>query len=259
MFNFRLFLFLFLLGLSTACTTTSAPNPTSLPATSDPHPLRVLFIGNSLTYRNDLPQVVKQLAAARGRRVETQMVAHSLWSLAGHWRNGEALRAIEQGHWDYVVLQDYSTSAVQERDRMFVAASAFDTAIRKAGAKTVLFMTWARRTQGASQNTINDTYDALGAQLHATVVPVGTAWGIMRREHPQIELHKLELLLDRRHPNEKGTYLAACMFVRSLLGESVAGLPADVRDPKGRRLVTVNATEALVLQSVVTRVATEIH
>ena len=66
---------------------------------------RVLFIGNSLTAANDLPEIVRSLAQSAGHRFEYRMVAFPDHSLEDHWNRPEARRAISEGQWTTVVLQ----------------------------------------------------------------------------------------------------------------------------------------------------------
>ena len=69
-----------------------------------PNPVRILFIGNSLTYANDLPAQVCAMAASAGRRAVCESVANPDFGLEEHWHEGTARRVIARG-WDVVVLQ----------------------------------------------------------------------------------------------------------------------------------------------------------
>src|SRR5580704_13806446 len=138
--------------------------------------LNVLFIGNSFTARNDLPGLIARLAAARGHHLEHRLVSAGGASLRTHWNAGHALAAIRGGRHDAVVLQEQSTLPVKNPARMHENVRLFDEVIRGAGAKTVLYATWARRHAPESQRAITDAYHAIGEALGATVVPVGTAW-----------------------------------------------------------------------------------
>ncbi|MGD0309351.1 MAG: hypothetical protein ABSC02_08680 [Acidobacteriota bacterium] len=61
-------------------------------------PLRVLFIGNSYTYFNNLPEIFTRLAQAGNQRaVEARMVAPGGWRLKDHWEKGEALKVLHEG------------------------------------------------------------------------------------------------------------------------------------------------------------------
>ncbi len=63
----------------------------------------------------------------------------------------------------------------QLSERMHENIRLFDRAIRDAGAKTALYMTWARRNAPESQRVITEAYESIGRELSATVVPVGVA------------------------------------------------------------------------------------
>jgi hypothetical protein len=68
--------------------------------------LSVLFVGNSLTYTENLPALVDGLGrAAELDRVRVASVAKPDHSLEDHWNDGEALDSIDRGGWDAVVLQ----------------------------------------------------------------------------------------------------------------------------------------------------------
>jgi hypothetical protein len=187
-------------------------------------PLKVLFIGNSFTARNDLPGLVAQLAAARGRRVEHRLISAGGASLRTHWNAGVASKAIQDGRYDAVVLQEQSTLPVKNARRVHENVRLFDAAIKAAGAKTVLYMTWARQNAPQSQQAITDAYTSIGRELGATVVPAGQAWQRFLGKHDRPVLHDR----DQSHPTLAGSYLAACVFLAVLLGESPVGTDAEV-------------------------------
>src|SRR5262245_11069159 len=178
----------------------------------DSAPLKVLFIGNSFTARNDLPALVAQLAAARGKRLEHRLVSAGGASLRTHWNAGEALKAIQGGEYELVVLQEQSTLPIKNSKRMHENVRLFDEAIRAAGATTVLYMTWARQHAPESQQIITDAYTSIGRELGAMVAPVGLAWEHFLRAHAKPLLHDR----DQSHPTLAGSYVAACVFLSVL-------------------------------------------
>src|SRR5262245_9445147 len=105
--------------------------------------IKLLFIGNSFTQRNNLPGLLAELAAARGLVVEHELISVGGASLRTHWNAGKAVEAITRGDCDYVVLQEQSTLPVKNAQRMAENVRLFDEAIQGAGSKTVLYMTWA--------------------------------------------------------------------------------------------------------------------
>jgi hypothetical protein len=187
-------------------------------------PLKALFIGNSFTARNDLPGLIARLAAARGKKLEHRLISAGGASLRTHWNAGEALKAIQRGHYDHVVLQEQSTLPVKNAKRVHENVRLFDEAIKAAGAKTALYMTWARQNAPDSQQAITDAYAGIGRELGATVVPVGLAWQRFLGKHERPVLHDK----DQSHPTLAGSYLAACVFLAVLFEESPDGIPGEV-------------------------------
>jgi hypothetical protein len=159
--------------------------------------------------------------------VAPQLVDRILYggaSLRAHWNKGDARRAIETGGYDWVVLQEQSTLPVKNARRMHENVRLFDAVIREAGARTALYMTWARRHAPESQAAIADAYTAIGAELGAAVVPAGLAWQRYAREHAEPTLYDA----DGSHPTAAGSYLAACAIFATLFGEPPASLSDDV-------------------------------
>jgi hypothetical protein len=192
-------------------------------------PLKALFIGNSFTARNDLPRLIRQLATARGKTLRHDLISAGGASLRTHWNAGDAVKAIKDGHYDAVVLQEQSTLPIKNSTRMHENVRLFHEAIHTAGAKTVLYMTWARRHAPESQRIITEAYTSIGAELGATVAPVGTAWQRFLRKHDHPALHDR----DQSHPTVAGSYLAllAVLFKICPVGIDfeVAGLNAKGR------------------------------
>lgn len=200
--------------------------------------LTLLFIGNSFTQRNNVPKLVADLAAARGRTVEHELISAGGASLRRHWNGGSATAAIETGAFDYVVLQEQSTLPVKNAARMAENVRLFDALIRQRGAKTVLYMTWARKATPEAQQAISKAYESLGKELGAIVVPAGRVWESFLAKYDEPVLHDA----DGSHPTLAGSYLAACVFLARLLGENPVGIESQLKG--------LNAGEIAKLQKV---------
>lgn len=188
-------------------------------------PLKVLFIGNSFTARNNVPVLIAQLAEAHGRELQHRLISAGGASLRMHWNKGDAQQAIQETRYDYVVLQEQSTLPVKNAVRMHENVRLFDEAIKASGAKTALYLTWARQNAPETQATITTAYTAIGEELGAKVVPVGIAWQNFTRKHKQPVLYDQ----DQSHPTLAGSYLAACVFFAVLFGKSPAGIASKMQ------------------------------
>lgn len=217
-------------------------------------PVRVLFIGNSYTSFNNAPEIFAELtrAAIPGRQVETGMVAVPGATLAFLWEHSEARRMLRSSKWDYVVLQDQSQLGDGLRDGKFVVNSPmlfhwgvriFDAEIRKAGARTVLLLTWSRRAEPDQQADLNYAYDSIARELGATLAPAGPAWQRARQESPGLELYAK----DGSHPSPVGSYLLACVLVKTLFPDSDGNLPSQITGHALSTAGPVDSTRNVVL------------
>lgn len=194
---------------------------------------RVLFIGNSYTYVNNLPQLLANVANSTNDTIIFDNSTPGGYTLQGHSTNATSLAKIALGNWDYVVLQDQSQrpsfpdSLVKAL--VFPFAKKLDSLITAVNSctETVFYMTWGRKN-GDSQNCqffaplctyqgmdsmLNLRYRHMADTNRAIVSPVGAVWNKIRSTYPLIDLYSA----DESHPSLKGTYAAACAFYASIL------------------------------------------
>ena len=227
--------FVVLVFLMLACTST--PPCSGSRATSC---LRILFVGNSYTYMNDLPGMFAHLARAGGHRVEAGMAAPGGWTLSTHARSAETLNKLKSSKWDFVVLQEQSQVPAIEPTRteaMYPAGRLLVRQIEDAGATPIFFLTWAHRDGWAEkglpgyeamQGQISRGYLGIAQELGVPAAPVGEAWLIAKTQHPGSELWQG----DGSHPTEQGTYLAACVFYATIFRQNPEGLRYFAHLPK---------------------------
>lgn len=214
-------------------------------------PVRILFVGNSFTARNDLPGMLAQLAIApdgSGHAIEHRLVQRGGASLRMHLNKGDATAALRDEKWDYVVLQEQSTLPIKNAKRMHENVREFGALIRAAGARTVLYMTWARLNAAKdAQQQIADAYTSIGEELGAIVVPAGLAWRAFLANHKEPVLHDA----DNSHPTLAGTYLAACTFHAKLFGSETVGeaKKAETIDAAHRESIRRTANEVVAQTS----------
>jgi prepilin-type N-terminal cleavage/methylation domain-containing protein len=210
-------------------------------------PINVLFLGNSYTMANNLPQLISDLAAGAGNNpaltYDTHLVGGA--TLESLWNDGTSIAKIRQGGWDFVVLQEQSMRPIEDEGDMDVYARLFCAEIRAVNAIPLFFMTWARQYAPATQPLLTNAYLRITKEQHAEVAPVGMAWQSSLQQYPQLTLHAS----DGSHPNPTGSYLAACVFYASLYDKSPQGLPSSLDTGEGTT-VTLAPSDAAFLQGV---------
>jgi uncharacterized protein DUF4886 len=224
----------------------------------DVHTLRILFVGNSYTYYNNLPRLIAGLAESADESwlLETDMIAEGGATLQKHWEDGKALDMLKRGHWDYVVLQEQSNlgpgpivdGVIQINDpaTFYRYARLFDAEIKKAGAKTIFYMTWARQDAPQNQAKLSSAYLAIAKELGAEVAPVGMAWQAALSQNPNLALYQQ----DGSHPTSTGSYLAACVFYATIYGKSPEGLTGRITQNVHFELVNLGESDARFLQRI---------
>lgn len=226
--------------------------------------IRVLFIGNSYTYVNDLPWLTQQLAqsAKETRTLETEMVVVAGATLKTHWKGGKALRLLKAKRWNYVVLQEQSTLPITNPKEMYKYASLFDAKIKRVNSQTVFYLTWAKQNQPETQQILTDSYMTIAKELKAKVAPVGIAWQKVQQANPKLNLYNP----DQSHPSPIGSYVAACVFYTTILQMSPVGLSRRIYSSQfntpeeGNRLEleSLSETDAQIIQNSVESIVKKI-
>ena len=203
----------------------------------------VLFIGNSLTYYNDLPVLVQGIAdAAGGDSLVIAMVAGPDMALIDHWNKGEAQRKIGSGHWDYVVLQQGPSSTSINRDSLRTLTKMFAPLITNAGGKAVLFSAWPAADRRVDFPRAAESYRLAAEDVTGLYAPVAKAWVEAWNRDAGLQLY-----YDGLHANATGSYLAALAIYARIFGKSPIGLPATIRLRNGQS-VSFSASLTKLLQ-----------
>ena len=228
---------------------------------------RVLFLGNSYTYFNNLPALVSELAKAGHQcQVETRMVAPGGKRLQDQWESSAAHEALNSQTWDFVVLQDQSTLGTNyyfegkvrvAGDEVFRPyAERWANEIRKHGAVPVFFLTWARKATPEDQAALNYAYIHTAKTTHAVVAPVGLAWERLRQKDPTVDLY----YIDGSHPSAAGSYLAACAIYAAIFRKNPVGLPTSISGaPVNLETEQVEADKTALLVNLPQKVAAELQ
>lgn len=199
--------------------------------------LRILWIGNSYTYGNDLPGMVTKIAAEQGLKLAPTRFLKGGEHLSGHYANPLLIEALNQGGWDFVVIQEYSSGPAQSTREVisntYHYAHLLDSLALAASpeAHVIFYMTWGHKNTNTHNKSMRDpsypldenytdfqnhlrlSYLEMTYENNAWCAPVGMAWQTVRSTHPEIELYTK----DNYHPSVSGTYLAAHCFVATIL------------------------------------------
>lgn len=215
-----------------------------------PGRIRVLFIGNSLTYFNDLPGMVLAMAeSAQVESVVVEMAALPNYSLEDHWTSGPALNALRnRGGWSFVVMQQGPSGLPESRVNLLEWAGRWDAEIRAAGAMPVMYMVWPDQSRMTAFDSVSASYRDAATAIHSLLAPAGDAWIEIWKSDPQAPLYSEDLF----HPSADGSYVAALTISSLLFARPATDFPAALRTTSGVG-VSVSAARAAEWQAAVER------
>lgn len=210
--------------------------------------LRVLFIGNSYTYFNDMPETVHKIAATQGVNLSYTQFTPGGYFLSGHVKTKELIQSIKKGGWDYVIMQEQSAAPSMPTQTVlqntYPPAHTLDSLIRTYNeqAKVIFYMTWGHKdgcqdevanyplnsTYEGMQERLKTSYLEMAYQNNAWCAPVGMAWERIRVERPDYILY----MPDRSHPSALGSYLVAnvifsTIYQRPYQTQEIPGCPVE--------------------------------
>ena len=249
-----------------ADTTTAAVEDTTAPqqdTTPEEKPMKILFIGNSLTYYNDMPELVMKLGKAVGKDIYTFKAtvgsATMCQQTASTTEIGKLVDKALSQDWTHVVIQPSRRITDKEntvKNAELSAAKVLDERIKSAGAETVIYATWGNNTGAYTVYKMNSdginassagTYsisrtdhtaymksisEEFATSLGAPMVDCASLFEFMATKYPDVNMYHS----DERHPSLYGSYAIACAFYAYFYNESPVtaaqlyhdGIPADV-------------------------------
>lgn len=181
---------------------------------------KVLFIGNSHTYMNDMPELTRRMIEdTTGESCEVFMLAYSARPLK--WHLEEEYFAVRfnilHGGYDYCVIQEQAHPMPPEK----VTIRCMDRIIKlckEAGTTPILFETWAEKAKPENQAEMNRRYRAIAEQQGVTLAPIGEVWERvlnMLSDIPEADLY----YRDGAHASAVGDYLVATVLTKVITGK----------------------------------------
>ncbi|HEX7879450.1 MAG TPA: hypothetical protein VF720_08575 [Candidatus Eisenbacteria bacterium] len=189
---------------------------------------RVLFLGNSLTYTNNLPVMVDSLAAASGIEVQCTAITDGGFGLIDHYASASRRAAVLNGHFDWVILQQGPSSLDESRDSLIAWSELWEPLIKASGAKGAMYAVWPERDRFYAFPAVSESYRLAAERIDALFLPVGDSWLETWARNPNIGLYGR----DNFHPAVAGTYVAAVAIVSMLAGRPAISLSTRYTVPR---------------------------
>lgn len=173
---------------------------------------RILFVGNSLTYFNDLPKLVDREAARKGHGAWTTMLAYPNYAILDHWADGKVQNLIEDGDYDFVVIQQGPSSQAFGREVLFEYGKKLSDLCRAYDAQLAFFMVWPSREYYYTFDGVITNHREAAIATGSMLCPVGEVWKKHFDETSDFSYYGP----DGFHPSLKGSEVAAEVIVKTL-------------------------------------------
>ena len=175
--------------------------------------MRILMLGNSFIFTNNMPQMLAELTGAEVTH-HTRGGARLSEQLNPNTRLGSQTQAVLQREkWDYVVLQEMSYGPITSPKSFFSSVGQLCRQIRANGAVPILFATWAYQRGGAKLTDKGWDYDEMARKLseayHKAAQENNALIADVGRRFYEWSVPQDLYAADGVHPSELGSHIAA--------------------------------------------------
>jgi hypothetical protein len=173
---------------------------------------KILFVGNSLTYSNNLPLLVSQAASHEKINLSTEMLAKPNYALIDHWEEGELQAKINSKSFDFVIVQQGPSSQAEGRALLLQYGKRIAALCKTNKTQLVFFMVWPSLQYYQTFDGVIKTYREAALENDALLCPVGEVWQSHFEETENFDYYGS----DGFHPSLKGSRVAADLIVSTL-------------------------------------------
>jgi lysophospholipase L1-like esterase len=172
----------------------------------------VLFIGNSLTYTNDLPAMLAKIGKEQEVTIATKTVAYPNYALEDHWNDGHVQQLIASKKYDFVVVQQGPSSQADGRAMLFDYGARLKTLCDAYNTKLAFFMVWPALSNIHTFDGVIKNYTDAAVETGSLLCPVGKIW----KEHFSATNDYSFYGPDMFHPSQKGSENAAMIIYSTI-------------------------------------------
>jgi hypothetical protein len=185
-------------------------------ASSDPSTVKkdtvLLFVGNSLTYTNDLPKLVLEIAKSKGSKIKVEMLALPDYALIDHLADGSLQKMIASKKYKYVIVQQGPSSQAEGKAMLLEAAAKIKSICDASGAQLAFFMVWPAYDNFYNFDGVIKNYSEAATLTNSILCPVGAVWKEYIDRTKDLSYYGPDLF----HPSVKGSQVAAEVIYDSL-------------------------------------------
>lgn len=181
---------------------------------------KILFIGNSHTYMNDMPELVRlMIENTIGEECQVFMLAYSARTLKWHMDEeyfSERFNILH-GHYDYCIIQEYAHPLPEFEDTIKYSHEIIELC-KQVGTVPIIFETWAEKDKPENQQEMNRRYRKIAEDEGVKLAPIGKIWSAVLKEL-EAEVDADLYYKDGAHASGIGDYLVAMTLTKTITGK----------------------------------------
>jgi len=190
-------------------TTTTIPEPVIVYSDTAK---KILFVGNSLTYYNDLPKLVEKVGKDNGVEIKSEMVAFGNYALEDHWKDGAIQRLIANNKYDFVVVQQGPSSQADGRVMLLDYGARIKSLCAANNTKLAFFMVWPALANFNNFDGVIKNYSDAAVATNSLLCPVGKVWKEYFLSTGDYSYYGSDMF----HPSQWGSENAALIIFKTL-------------------------------------------
>lgn len=234
---------------------TDPPAPETTEEIKEDKMLNILFLGNSLMYYNDMPELFAQIAAANGKKVNVKSVTKGSATISDFTDErtevgAQAIPLLKNQPWDYVIIEPSRRISPYEntvKEAELASAKKIRELAKAAGGDVLLYSVWGNNNGNVDEYKANNPTSMtkvashlmgrkshtkfmhevnleFAAALGVKVALAGYAFENCIAKYPDYNLYHS----DERHPSPIGSYLAAAVIYATVFDEKVEKIPYSI-------------------------------
>ena len=174
--------------------------------------INVLFVGNSLTYTNNLPELVRKVASHDSVELNYRSLCFPNYALVDHWNDRTVINEINSGNYNFVIVQQGPSSQAEGRTYLINYGLKIDSLCKKNRCRMAVYTVWPAKARSFDFEGVIKSHKMLADSARAILCPAGSAWLNVWETNPEIKLYGQ----DNFHPGYNGTLVAALVIYGSI-------------------------------------------
>ncbi len=173
---------------------------------------KILFVGNSLTYYNNLPKILELVAKEYGVDIKTESLCYPNYALIDHLEDGLLQQYLVKNQYDYVIIQQGPSSQEKGKKMLLRDGAVIKSLCEKQKSQLGYFMVWPSKQYYFTFDKVIENHQLAAKSTKSLLFPVGLVW----KEYNELKRKESLYGPDGFHPSSAGSFLAALVIFHQI-------------------------------------------